>query len=266
MLICRSLFRKTDRIIPLLFVFLFFSLATPPFAVPADRKLTAAVVAGFMSPFQEIAAAFEKETGISIDVSFTSAGRIYAQIENGAPYDIFLSADVERPALLYGKSLCEKPFVYAEGEVILWSADRRFCTSAGWQEALQRKEIQKIAIPNPQTAVHGTHAKKALEEAGLWKDLAPKLVVAQDIAQVFQYATIGAVDGAFCSSSHARTPPGQKGCFYTMNEAAPVVYSACVLSNSSRKDEARRFAEFLRSPAALQVKNKYGYRETPKSK
>lgn len=193
MLICRSLFRKTDRIIPLLFVFLFFSLTAPPFAAPADRKLTAAVVAGFMSPFQEIAAAFEKETGISIDVSFTSGGRIYAQIENGAPYDIFLSADVERPALLYGKSLCEKPFVYAEGEVILWSADRRFCTSAGWQEALKRKEIQKIAIPNPQTAVHGTHAKKALEEAGLWKDLAPKLVVAQDIAQVFQYATIGAV-------------------------------------------------------------------------
>ncbi len=266
MIPCRLLFKKTNTINPLLFVLVFLCLVLLPFSAHAGQKLSAAVVAGFMSPFQEIAAAFERETGIHIEVSFTSAGRIYAQIENGAPYDIFLSADEERPDLLYGKSICEKPYVYAEGEVILWSADQKFCQAPNWQEALKQKGIKKIAIPNHRTAFHGTHARKALEDTGLWKDLESKLVVAQDIAQVFQYATIGAVDGAFCSSAHARTPQGRKGCYYEIPEAMPVIYSACVLSGSPRKDAARRFADFLKSPAAQQVKIKYGYKETIKNK
>jgi len=227
----------------------------------ADRKLYVAVVAGFIEPFHEIAAAFEKETNMKVVTSFASAGRLYAQIENGAPYDIFLSADLERPTLLNEKSLCEKPFVYALGEVILWSADRNFCRLATWQEALEQKGVRKIAIPNPVTAVHGTHAKAGAERANLWKELEPKLVIGQDIAQVFQYATIGAVDAAFCSPMHALTPAGQKGCFYQMRQAPEVVYCACVLAGSPRREAARRFTEFLISPAARQIKAKYGYKE-----
>ena len=239
---------------------------TASFTARADQRLYAAAVAGFIEPFHEIATAFEKETGVSVVVSFASAGRLYAQIENGAPYDIYLSADTERPALLNEKSLCEEPFVYARGEVILWSANRNFCRPASWQEALLQKEVKKISIPNPLTGVHGTHAKLALAQAGLWESLEPKLVTGQDIAQTFQYAAIGAVDAAFCSPVHALSAAGRKGCFYQMPEAPPVIYGACVLTGSPRRETARRFAEFCLSPVARQIKQKYGYKETLNNK
>ncbi|MDI9569682.1 MAG: molybdate ABC transporter substrate-binding protein [Pseudomonadota bacterium] len=250
--------RKNRCLLTILGAFLVFAAS---FAAHADQKLYVAAVAGFIEPLREIAAAFEEETGASVIVSFASAGRLYAQIENGAPYDLYLSADVERPALLYDKSLCEKPFVYAEGEVILWSADPHFCGPASWREALAQKAVKKIAIPNPSTAVHGTHAKVALQQAGLWAPLASKLVIGQDIAQVFQYATIGAVNAAFCSPVHARSEAGRKGCFYPVREAAPVIYSGCVLANSPQREAARRFAKFCGSPVARRIKNKYGYKE-----
>ncbi len=247
----------------LVFVMVCVNFMFMPGRAFADQKINAAVVAGFIMPFEEIAAAYEAKTGVKIVPTYTSAGRFYGQIVNGAPYDIFLSADRERPDLLHEKALCEKPFIYATGEVILWSSNRNFCTFHDWRSALMGKDVKKIAIANPETAVHGLRAKKALQDAGLWDSVVSRLVYAPDLSQVFQYASEGAVDAAFCSLAHAYTDQGKTGCYYEMKEVPPVVYSACVLKNAKDIERARHFAAFLVSTEAQNIKKKYGYKQSP---
>jgi molybdate transport system substrate-binding protein len=225
----------------------------------ADNKLNAAVVAGFMLPFEEIAAVYQKKTGVKVRATFSSAGRLYGQIINGAPHDIFLSADKERPDLLHSRAISEKPFTYATGEVILWFSDRKFCGSEGWRSALARKDVGRIAIPNPETAVYGLRAQGALKDAGLWDSVSPRLIYAPDLSQVFQYATEGAVDAAFCSLAHARTEKGKTGCYYEMKGVPAVIHSACVLKNAKDIDRARHFAAFLVSLEGERIIKKYGY-------
>ncbi len=246
------------------FLILSFSLSVfllAPDKVSAGEKINVAVVAGFIQTFKEIASAYEAKMGIKIEVVFSSAGRLYAQIINGAPYDIFLSADQERPDLLYSEALCEKPFIYAIGEVVLWSANKNFCNLDNWHSAIRQDSVKKVAIVNPKTGVHGERAKKALQDAGLWDTVMRKMVYAPDMAQAFQYATEGAVDAAFCPLALAYTEKGKKGCYYEMKDALLVVYSACVLKNSKNLERAKQFASFLNSPEAEKIKKKYGYKQ-----
>jgi molybdate transport system substrate-binding protein len=226
----------------------------------ANEKISVAVVAGFIQTFQEIASTYEAKTGVKIEVTFSSAGKLYSQIINGAPYDIFLSADKERPDLLFGKEISEKPFIYAIGATVLWSSNKNFCSSNNWLSALKKDGVKKIAIVNPETGVHGERAKKVLQDAGLWNVIVPKIVYAPDMAQVFQWVTEGAVDAAFCPLALAYNEKGKKGCYYVINEASDVVYSACVIKNAKNIEHAHRFVAFLNSPEAEKIKKKYGYK------
>jgi molybdate transport system substrate-binding protein len=247
------------RIRKLLLVVLFVMAALP--ATAADRKLTAGVAANFILPFCEIAALFEKETGIKVEPVFTSSGKLYAQIVNGAPYDVFLSADEERPAKLFKDVLAGKPFIYAKGQVVLWSVDRKLCSGArNWAEALRSAGVKKIAIANPETAPYGAASMEALKAVGLAETLKDKFVFPQDIGQAFQFASTGSVDAGFCALSSALSEEGKKGCYLPVGQAPLVVQSACVLSKSPERQSAELFAGFLLTPAAIQVKEKYGYR------
>ena len=114
--------------------------------------------------------------------------------------------------------------------------------------------MKKIAISNPETAVHGEIARKVLQEKGLWDLVVSKLVYAPDIAQVFQWASLGAVDAAFCSNTHTYTEQGKKGCYYEMKDTPDVVYSACVIKKAKRYELAKQFAMFLNSPDAEKIK------------
>jgi molybdate transport system substrate-binding protein len=231
-----------------------------PFTVSAQEKLRVAVAANYIQAFNEMAAGFEAKTGVKIEGTFSSSGNFYAQITNGAPYDLFLSADEDRPARLYKDGLAEKPFVYATGRVVLWSARKGFCTPKNWQNALKQKGVKKIAVANPVTAPYGAAAKAALEKASLWEPLKEKIVTAQDIAQSFQYASTQAVDAGFCALSATVSSEGKKGCFYPMEEAPAVVQSACVLKRTKSRAAAERFAAYLQSPDADRIKEKLGYR------
>ncbi len=232
------------------------------FSLPAlaEEKITAGVAANYIKTFKDLSAAFEAKTGIKVEATFTSSGTLYTQVTNGAPYDLFLSADEDRPARLFKDGLVEKPFTYAEGQVVLWSAKKDFCTSKEWTIALKNESIKKIAIANPETAPYGTAAMKALQKTGLYDSLKPKLVNSQDIAQAFQYASTEAVDAGFCALSAVYSPQGQAGCYYKIKEAPPIVQSACVLKSSRNLLNARKFAAFLISKEALKIKEKYGYR------
>lgn len=246
------------KLFPVLVLFLL--LVSTHFNAEAQDKISVAVAANFISPFREIAACFEEKTGIKVESTFSSTGSLYSQIVNGAPYDLFLSADEKRPAVLCRDGLADKTFIYARGRVILWSADKNFCKSAGWKEALQKNRIKRIALANPATAPYGEAAKKALEKAGLWDILQKKIVTAHDIAQSFQYANISAVDAAFCAHSTTISPEGKNGCFLAVDEAPEIVQSACLLKRTSKRAAAEKFIEFLDSSESEKIKSKYGYR------
>ena len=226
----------------------------------AEEKISIAVAANFISAFKEIAADFEAKTKIKVEGTFSSTGNLYSQITNGAPYDLFLSADEERPARLHKDSVADTPFIYARGQAILWSANKDFCKAATWQDALKKEQVKKIAIANPQTAPYGAAAKKALEKAGMWDALQNKLVNGQDIAQSFQYASTSAVDAGFCAMSATVSPEGKKGCFFVVREAPAIIQSACVLKRTTNRAAVGKFVEFLNSTAAKEIKVKYGYR------
>jgi len=104
-----------------------FAFAESPAPASAGEKISVAVAANFISAFKEIAADFETNTKIKVEGTFSSTGNLYSQITNGAPYDLFLSADEERPAKLYKDGAAETPFIYAKGQSVLWSANKDFC-------------------------------------------------------------------------------------------------------------------------------------------
>ena len=234
-------------------------LSTPNQAF-ANEKISVAVAANFISAFKEMAADFEAKTKIKVEGTFSSTGNLYSQITNGAPYDLFLSADEERPAKLNKDGAADTPFIYARGQAVLWSANKDFCKAKTWQDALKNEQVKKIAIANTQTAPYGAAAKKALEKIGIWDSMQAKLVNAQDIAQSFQYASTSAVDAGFCAMSATVSAEGKKGCFFVINEAPEIIQSACLLKRTINRAGVVKFVEYLNSSSAKEIKVKYGYR------
>lgn len=247
--------RKNILILLLILLFL-----TVPLHVFAQEKISVAVAANFISAFQEIAADFEERSGVKVEATFASTGSLYNQIKNGAPYDVFLSADEQRPDRLQKEGWTEGTVIYARGRVILWSADKDFCKAATWTAALKNERIKKISMANPLTAPYGASAKAALQKAGLWDGLQSKLINAQDIAQSFQYASTRAVDAGFCALSATASPQGKEGCFYRVGEAPDIIQAACVAKNARNKKCAELFLAYLLCEHAQNIKIKYGYK------
>jgi molybdate transport system substrate-binding protein len=228
-------------------------------ALAADT-IKAAVAANFIAPFQEICVKYEARTGVKVEPTFSSSGKLYTQITNSAPFDIYLSADEDYPRKLADQGLALPPFVYAKGHVVLWTTRKDICKAKNWQTVVKREDISKLAVANPETSPYGTAAQKALKQAGLWDTILPRLVFPQDIAQAFQYASTGAVDAGFCALSSALTKEGQLGCYLAVPEAPPIVQAACVISNSPNEEKAIVFADYLHSRKAIAVIERYGYR------
>lgn len=246
--------------LPRLSIFVLCILLVSPCPCSARDEIRAAVAANFISPFNEISALFETASGIRVEPVFSSTGKLHAQIIEGAPYDVFLSADAKRPNELYQKGLSKKPFVYARGEVVLWTSRRELCGAGDWKALLARRDVKRVAIANVETSPYGTASMLALKKAGLWDGIQARLVFPQDLAQAFQYAFTGSVDTGFCALSFALSEQGRQGCYLLVRDAPEVVQEACVLSRTSKKEAAERFAAFLVSPEAKSVKEKYGYR------
>jgi molybdate transport system substrate-binding protein len=226
----------------------------------AREIITVAVAANFTEPLNEIASLFYKKTEIQINVISSSSGKLYAQIIEGAPYDLFLSADEKMPYELFSKDLSGKPFIYATGEVVLWSSNKEFCNSGDWRHAINRQKIKKIAIANIDTAPYGTAAMLALKNTGEWDAIQGKLVFSQNILQAFQYAASRSVDATFCAKSSALSDHGKSGCFLPVKEAPHVIQSACIIKRKGQHDAVKQFAFFLISPDAEMIKKKYGYK------
>ena len=250
---------KSRLLFTLFTLFALLGTVSMPSPVCSAEPLRVAVAANFQQPFKDIAAAFTRETGIPVEGVFSSSGSLYHQITNGAPYDAFLSADETRPADLFKKSFSRKPFVYATGSVVLWSAGKKFCGAANWLEVMKRKDVQKVAIANPVVAPYGAAAEAALRSAGLWNSPDKKWITGQTIAQAFQYTATGGADVGFCALSSVRAAKTD-GCPYDIAEAPPIRQGACLLNRTKNRTGTERFLQFLQSPAAETIKKKYGYR------
>ena len=237
------------------FVLLVLSLPLP--AAAADLFLAQA--ANFMPAMQEIIPLFEAQTGLTVEATYASTGKLYGQITNGAPFDMLLAADQKRPDKLFADGLADEPFIYAEGQVVLWTLKKELC-DLPWTEAVLAPSVVKVAIANTETAPYGTSSMLALQDAGLWDTVQPKLVFGQSIAQAFQFASSGAADVGFCAYSSVFTDEGKKGCFTLVAEAPPVIQAACVLKSAPHPEAVAEFVKFLASEQVQAIKVKYGYK------
>jgi molybdate transport system substrate-binding protein len=233
-------------------------------AADADRA-TIAVAANFLNPLDAIKAEFEAGTVHELVVVSGSTGQLYAQITNGAPFDVLLAADAERPARLAEESWGDPTsiFTYARGRVALWSR-RPELVDASTLERLGAIEFRWLAIANPELAPYGMAARHVLESLGLWEALQPRIVRGQSIATAFAMAETGnaeiglvALSQALAyakASSHAVVPE-------RLHE--PIRQDAILLGRAADNKAAREFMTFLRGAAAGEIIERYGYDVLP---
>ena len=245
---------------PLLISALFFlpSVAGAGRADAGKSTVTVAVAANALRPVEEIARAFEESTEIEVKVVHGSTGKLYAQITQGAPFDIFLSADRLRPSILIEKGFAgpDSGFTYARGSLALWTNRKDLKLSERGLDILNDESVKKVAIANPVTAPYGTAAMEAIVASKLSGRVEAKLVFGESVSQAFSYARTGNVDVAITSLS---TIYGQEGESLRIDEALYplIVQDGVVLKDAG--EEADRFREFLSSKQAVEIFSRYGY-------
>ena len=226
------------------------------------EEVMVAVAANFSAPMQQIAALFQKETGHQIKLSFGASGGIYAQIKNGAPFDLFLSADQLTPQKLEAEGLGvpNSRFTYATGQLVLWSKQEGLVDAKG--HVLQNKSIQRIALANPKLAPYGAAAMETMTNLGLLKELQSKLVQGDNIAQTYQFvstqnAQIGfvALSQVFANgnltSGSAWIVPG--------NLHQPIQQDVILLRKGQDNKAATALLLYLRGEQAKKIMKSFGY-------
>jgi molybdate transport system substrate-binding protein len=237
------------------------------FALPAAAEpLTLAVASNFSLPAQELATRFEGRSGIAVRIVAGSTGKLYAQIINGAPFDIFLAADAERPRLLEesGHGVAGSRFTYAIGGLVLWSRDPALA-DGDCRAALDELGARKLAIANPLTAPYGIAAREFLESINVWDDVQPQLVYGENIAQTLQFAATGNASLGLIASSHALvdTLP-QPSCHWPVPASShlPLEQQAILLHRAADNTVAHEFLRFLRDTEARDIIASAGYAVT----
>jgi len=244
--------------VTLLVAILFFAASAK--GATGREELRVAVPTNFIRAMDVIADHFQKQTGISVKRSSSASGILYAQIVNNGPYDLFFSADEKRPELLFRQGLCEEPFTYAIGEVVLWSGRMDLDESENWRQVIMRDDIKRVAIANPVAAPYGEAAVKALNERGIQDKVKGRLVYGLNVGQAFLYARQGAADMAFVARSFALSDQGRQGKIWRLPAAGPVVQKGCLLKSSAHKESARQFVAYLKTAEAGTILSAYGYK------
>ncbi len=224
-------------------------------------KMLIAVAANAQYAFEEIIDSFEGRFGISCDLIVGSSGKISAQILEGAPFDIFVSADMKFPEKIFANGLAhDTPVIYGEGQIVLWSAGHQSIPSI---LDLNSSKINHIAIANPAIAPYGVAAVETLEYFELFDQVESKLVYGESIAQVNQFVLSQAVDFGFTAKAAVFSPKlSGVGTWVDVDENAfrPIKQGIVVLKNSQKIDQALTFKSFLTSDPAKRILVKHGYK------
>lgn len=223
----------------------------------ADR-VHLAVAANFTDAASEIAAAFEAETGHEAVLSFGSTGQLYAQITQGAPFEVFLAADDVRTAqaIEEGHGIAGSDFTYAIGRIALWSRDAGLVRG---EETLISGDFDRIAIANPQTAPYGAAAVEVMKGLGVLDRLEPKIVRGNNVAQTYQFVETGNAELGFVALSQIAQGEGGSQWIVPQDLYTPIRQDAVLLNSGEANEAARAFTEFLKGPTAASVIEKYGY-------
>lgn len=234
---------------------LFFT--TPSFS----QNLKVAIAANLQPVMKVLQKDFKQRTGIGIEPIAGSSGNLAVQIRNGAPYDLFLSADMSFPDALFKEGFSKKgPVVYATGSLIICSnQDIGF---ENWERLLMTERVKKIAMANPAIAPYGKAAEEALQRKGIYNDVKPKVVLGESISQVNTYITTGVVDIGFTTQSLVKDA-GNKTKLYWMavdpKIYAPIEQGMLLLKHAEDNANAAKFYQYILSPAARAIFKEYGY-------
>lgn len=227
--------------------------------------LTVAAAADLSSALKEIGDGFEKKTGVHVQLSFGASGALTQQIQNGAPFDIFFSADMDYPRQLIAASDADSAslYQYAVGKLVLWvPADSPLDVDHKGMDILLDPSVKKISIANPQHAPYGRAAVAALKHAGLYDRVTDKIVMGENVSQAAQFAESGNAQAGFVALAHAKAPSMQgKGKYWEVPQDyyPPLAQGVVVISRSSHKKEAQQFLEYVKSQEASQIFVKYGF-------
>ena len=242
----------------LLSLVLFFSLAgTPALA----EQVLVAVAANFVPPFREVAMEFEKATGHTVQVAAGSSGNFYSQIKNGAPFDVFFSADNERPKLLENEGLGIKGsrFTYAIGRLVLWSPDPNMVKG---EDTLRSEKFKHLAMANPKTAPYGVAAMQTMQKLGIWDSVQPRIVLGENIGQTMGFIESGNAELGFLALSQVMDPKikGMGGRWdVPVNLHEPIQQDVLLLAKGKDNPAAKALMEFMREAQATAIIKRYGY-------
>ncbi|MCO7573325.1 molybdate ABC transporter substrate-binding protein [Pseudomonas chlororaphis] len=225
-------------------------------------EVQVAVAANFTAPIQAIAADFEKDTGHKLVAAYGATGQFYTQIKNGAPFEVFLSADDSAPQKLEseGDTVKGSRFTYAIGTLALWSAKQGYVDSKG--QVLKDNQYQHLSIANPKAAPYGLAATQVLAKLGLNDQVKDKIVEGQNITQAYQFVSTGNAELGFValsqiykdgkvSSGSAWIVPAQ------MHD--PIKQDAVILNKGKDNPAAQALVDYLKGPKAAAIIKSYGY-------
>jgi molybdate transport system substrate-binding protein len=227
------------------------------------QGLSVAAASDLQSVLPVIVASFEKETGRTVTTIFGSSGNFFTQIQNGAPFDVFLSADIDYPTRLeaLGSVVRGSVLQYATGHLVLWSRNDSGVDVKRGFAVLDDPRVQHIAIANPDHAPYGRGAVAALRHEGLYDRVQAKLVFGENISQTAQFAQTGNADVGLVGLSLALSPVMKaSGSYWEIPTTSypPIVQAAAVVSSSKQKPLAQQFLQFLKRDSTVRVLQSYG--------
>jgi molybdate transport system substrate-binding protein len=234
------------------------------FQTAEAQGIRVAAAADLKFALDELGAQFKKQTGRRLTVSYGSSGNFFAQIQNGAPFDVLLSADIEYPRKLEVAGLAEPGtlYEYAVGRIVIWmpAEARADLATLGWK-ALLEPGVERIAIANPEHAPYGRAAVAALRSAGIYDQLRRRLVYGENIAQAAQFVASGSAQAGILALSLASSPLMREGKRWEIpaNLHEPIEQGAVILNSAKDKEGARAFLAFLKSAAGRKILESYGF-------
>ncbi|BFU91137.1 MAG: Molybdate-binding protein ModA [Nitrospira sp.] len=239
----------------------FFALASVAVTPASAEQVLVAVAANFASPFHEVAMEFEESTGHYVQVAVGSSGNFFAQIKNGAPFDVFFSADMERPKRLEeeGFGVKDSRFTYAIGRVVLWSPSTDLVKG---EHTLRSKNFTRLAMVNPKTAPYGLAAMQAMQKLELWEILQPHIVMGENLGQTIGFVESGNAQLGFVALSQVMDPKVKgKGSHWHVpyNLHEPIKQDVILLTKGKDNPAAKALIEFIRGPQAKPIIERYGY-------
>jgi molybdate transport system substrate-binding protein len=232
--------------------------------VAVAEEITIAAASDLSFAFREIAAEYENTTGNHVRLTLGSSGNFFAQIQNGAPFDLYFSADISYPKKLEEAGLVVPGslYPYAIGRIVLWAGKDSHLDLSKGLEILREPAIKKIAIANPKHAPYGRAAVAAMEHFKVYDQVKDKLILGENISQAAQFIESGACDIGIIALSLAVAPAMKsKGTYWEVPAEAhpPLEQGAVIVKQSKHQEAARQFLDFIKSPNGQEIMTRYGF-------